>query len=68
MKKAAGIPISDLYVEMGKRFFDRTPVGMVVVSTKGNFLHANRAFCAFLGYSRRELMGKTVREITHPAD
>lgn len=68
MKKAASTSLSDLYGVMGKRFFDSTPVGMVMISKKGKFLQANRAFCAFLGYSRRELLSKTVRVITHPAD
>lgn len=48
--------------------FERTPVGMVVTSTKNVLIRVNSAVCSFLGYSKQELLGKTVRVITHPAD
>ena len=49
--------------------FERTPIGMGVTSIKDNALiRVNAALCRFLGYSRQELLGKTVHDITYPAD
>jgi len=48
--------------------FDEAPIGMAIVSVQNLFLHVNRAFCRFIGYSRRELLGMTIRDITFPAD
>src|SRR5262249_38546202 len=31
-------------------------------------VHVNDAFCAIVGYTREELLQKSFREITHPAD
>jgi PAS domain S-box-containing protein len=48
---------------------DNNPIGLVIVSTKNNaFLRVNLALCQFLGYSKKELLGKTLREVTHPDD
>lgn len=43
-------------------------VGMVVVSTEGRFLAANKAFCDCLGYTEEELLERTVESITFPED
>jgi diguanylate cyclase (GGDEF)-like protein/PAS domain S-box-containing protein len=52
--------------------FENAPVGMSIVDlspgTEGGFLRVNEAMCRTLGYSRRELQDRTVRDITHPAD
>jgi PAS domain S-box-containing protein len=48
--------------------FTAAAAGIVLVSPDGRFLHANPAFCEFLGYSEPELLGKTVQDITHPDD
>jgi PAS domain S-box-containing protein len=34
----------------------------------GRFLRANRALCEILGYAESELIGRTVKSISHPAD
>jgi len=34
----------------------------------GRFLRVNPKFCELTGYSERELLGKTFREVTHPED
>ena len=34
----------------------------------GRFLRVNEKFCAIVGYSREELLQKTIRDITHPDD
>lgn len=41
---------------------------MALVTTRGGFINVNRAFCRFLGYSKRDLLKKTIRDITHPGD
>jgi len=48
--------------------FRAAPVAMSIVSPDGCFLQVNRVFCEMLGYTEKELFGKTVREITYPAD
>jgi PAS domain S-box-containing protein len=45
---------------------DNIPIGMAVLTEKNEILRVNRALCRFLGYSKRELLGKTARDITHP--
>jgi len=47
---------------------DNIPVGMALVTETNRFLRVNRALCQFLGYSRKELLRKTVQDITHPDD
>ena len=34
----------------------------------GKFVKVNKALCEILGYSERELLGKTVKEVSHPDD
>jgi PAS domain S-box-containing protein len=48
--------------------FRDSGVGMVIVSPKGGFLAANKAFCDCLGYTEEELMAKTVESVTFPED
>jgi PAS domain S-box-containing protein len=43
-------------------------VGMAIVSPEGVFLAANDAFSGFIGYPEQELLGKSVRSLTHPDD
>ncbi len=53
---------------LDRLIFEDAPIGMALVCPRGRFLHANRAFCRFLGYSRQEVLQKTIRDITHPGD
>src|SRR5215213_9211275 len=48
--------------------FERAAIGMALVGTDGRFLRVNRSLCEILGYTERELLGKTFQEITHPDD
>jgi PAS domain S-box-containing protein len=48
--------------------FRESGIGMAIVSPGGLFLAANGAFCRFIGYTEEELLGKTVRSITHLDD
>ncbi|MGB8839130.1 MAG: PAS domain S-box protein, partial [Candidatus Acidiferrales bacterium] len=43
-------------------------IGMAIVSPEGSFLAGNDAFSRFIGYTEEELLGKTVRSLTHPDD
>lgn len=68
MKKSESGTLAELYAEMGQSVFDSFPIGLVLSGPQGRIQDANRTFCAFLGYTHRELTRRTVREITHPAD
>src|SRR5215207_5925188 len=48
--------------------FERAAVGMALVAPDGRFLRVNRSLCEILGYTERELLGKTFQETTHPDD
>ena len=51
-----------------KTAFEDTNVSMVMTDTSHRFLRANAAFARMLGYSREEIVGKTMQDITHPED
>jgi diguanylate cyclase (GGDEF)-like protein/PAS domain S-box-containing protein len=48
--------------------FERAATGMALVGTDGRFLRVNKSLCEILGYTQRELLGKTFQQITHPDD
>jgi PAS domain S-box-containing protein len=54
--------------ERFREVFEHAPFGMCVVAANGLYLQANAAFCRMLGYAERELLGRSWREVTHPAD
>jgi diguanylate cyclase (GGDEF)-like protein/PAS domain S-box-containing protein len=54
--------------ELIREAFDRTSVGLVVISPDGVFRQVNRAFCEMVGYAREEVEGQSFRQITHPED
>ena len=43
-------------------------IGISHVDDDGRFLYVNPQLCAMLGYSERELLALTVKEISHPDD
>ena len=51
-----------------RAMFENAAVGITRVDLNGVLVDLNQKFCDMLGYSRDELLGKTVREITHPDD
>ncbi|MEM9771773.1 MAG: EAL domain-containing protein, partial [Cyanobacteria bacterium P01_D01_bin.73] len=59
-------------VESGERYrsiYDQAAVGLVNASfIDKQFIDFNWRFCQMLGYSREELLTKTVIDITHPED
>lgn len=54
--------------ERFRTVFNNAAAGMVTLAPDGRFLEVNEAFCNFTGYSREELLGLRVREITHHDD
>jgi PAS domain S-box-containing protein len=48
--------------------FETAGLGMATAALDGRFLQVNPALCRFLGYSREELLEKTVFDVTHPDD
>lgn len=51
-----------------RSIFEQAAVGMCYSNLRGCFLRVNQRFCDIVGYSSRELLGCTFREITHPDD
>jgi len=48
--------------------FERSGVGVAVVAENGGFRQVNSKLCEMLGYSQKELLGKTFFDIIHPDD
>lgn len=48
--------------------FEHAAVGVALILPDATLSAVNAAFCQMLGYQERELAGKTVSDITHPAD
>lgn len=58
-------------IESDRRFrgaFETAAIGMALVKLDGNWVQVNKALADMLGYSSDELLGKTFKDITHPAD
>jgi diguanylate cyclase (GGDEF)-like protein/PAS domain S-box-containing protein len=43
-------------------------IGIGHIAGDGRFVHVNRQLCDMLGYSKEELLERTVRDISHPDD
>ncbi|MDP8938787.1 MAG: PAS domain S-box protein [Actinomycetota bacterium] len=54
--------------ERFKEVFEHSAVGAMLVEPGGRIAQANHSVCDLLGYTERELAGKTIRDITHPDD
>jgi len=48
--------------------FDNAAIGMALMANDGYFMKVNHTLCRILGYSEKELLGKTWVEITNPDD
>lgn len=46
--------------------YENMSIGVAQISLEFTIRHANRAYCQMLGYSEEELVGRHLREITHP--
>src|SRR5581483_6449306 len=54
--------------ERTSMIFEQAPIGMALMDVENRLLRVNRAFCAMLGYSERELHALTLDSLTHPED
>jgi PAS domain S-box-containing protein len=54
--------------ERFRQTFELAASGIAHVDLNGRFLRANRALCRILGYSAEELVGKSVKDVSHPHD
>ena len=48
--------------------FEYSALGMSLLTLTGKFIRVNESFCKILGYTNRELMALTFKEISHPED
>jgi diguanylate cyclase (GGDEF)-like protein/PAS domain S-box-containing protein len=48
--------------------FEQAAVGIAHTEPEGRFLQVNQKLCEMLGYSRDELLGMSVADVTHPED
>jgi len=48
--------------------YEHIPVGIVVSSLDGKYIAVNEEFCRILGYSRRELLRRGIKDCTHEDD
>jgi len=51
-----------------RALLETVPVGMAMASLDGRLIATNRAFLEMLGYSREELVGLSVYDLTHQGD
>jgi PAS domain S-box-containing protein len=54
--------------ERYRRTFELAGSGLAQVGLDGRFMRVNRRLCEFLGYSEAELVGMSVKQISHPED
>jgi PAS domain S-box-containing protein/diguanylate cyclase (GGDEF)-like protein len=54
--------------ERFRSLFEKSGVGMNIISRSGRVITANPAFCDFIGYTQQELQSMSVRDITLPED
>jgi PAS domain S-box-containing protein len=55
--------------ESEKRFrvmFELSPAGIILIDPQGTIIEVNSSFCATLGYSREEVVGKNIRLFSAP--
>ena len=54
--------------ERSRAVIHQSTAGIAGTDLTGHIISANEKFCSMLGYKERELVGKTIFEITHPGD
>jgi len=54
--------------EQFRQTFELAASGIAQVDLQGRFKQVNRSLCRILGYSAQELVGMTVKQISHPDD
>ena len=51
-----------------KSAFESAAIGMILVHESRTMFQVNQAFCNMLGYSQGDMLGRNMREFTHPDD
>ena len=51
-----------------REIVEQAAVGISLVGLDGCIVDVNRKFCDLLGYGEMELLGRHIRDITHPED
>src|SRR5213078_1277079 len=51
-----------------RQTFELATAGIAHVDLSGRFMKVNRSLCEILGYGEQELIGRPVKEISHPED
>src|SRR3954470_8869903 len=54
--------------ERYRRTFELAGSGLAQVGLDGRFMHVNRRLCDMFGYPEEELVGMSVRDLSHPDD
>ncbi|WKN29856.1 PAS domain S-box protein [Porifericola rhodea] len=54
--------------EQFRQTFDNAPIGIALVSPKGEWLKVNPQVCKIVGYSESELLDQSFQDITHTDD
>jgi len=54
--------------EQFRKLFEEGPIGMVIATADFRFAEANTAFCQMLGYSKQELIGRAIADVSDPKD
>jgi diguanylate cyclase (GGDEF)-like protein/PAS domain S-box-containing protein len=54
--------------ERFRETFELAATGIAHVALDGRFLHVNRRLCEMLGYTEAELVGRSVKDLSHPDD
>jgi len=54
--------------ERYRQTFELAASGIAHVGLDGRFLRVNRSLCEILGYTEAELVGRSVKEVSHPED
>ncbi|HYV19695.1 MAG TPA: EAL domain-containing protein [Verrucomicrobiae bacterium] len=52
----------------GGRPYDDAPVGLALISSEGRFLQVNPRLCSLLGYTKKELLDRTLGAVIDPHD
>jgi PAS domain S-box-containing protein len=59
---------SNLNQESYRAMFENAGVGITRVDLDGTLADVNQKFCEMVGYNRDDLLGRPLRELTHPDD
>lgn len=54
--------------ERFRKVFEEGPLGMKLIGPDLRFVDMNESFCRLLGYSRAELRGRSIEDVTHEED